>query len=954
MRRVRLVGGNARAYRARRHAHGIRMRALVLALLACSVPADGRGAWLPSVTLDSTPSQSVPGSAGSIAVTASGAAFAVWADADGAGRFQVNVAIDTTGVWGTPSTFVTPLGNAVTPAVCADTNGHVHLVWADDRDGNFEIYYREWNGAAWSGEVRVSSNAARSITPVVAARGGDVTVLWVDDRDGNTEIYARRRQVATWSAETRVTNQAHDSLMPSADVGADGSLHVVWIDNRSGSFLTYESTRTLDTYSAPLAVSSSGITTTDPHVGMSDDLSEHVVWIDYRSGTGVMYGRHKAGTTWGTIAALNLSSLPPDRIAFAGGPTNTAAIAWTEAVAGTPGVFTSSWNGSAWSPVATIASGTYARTLPAIGVSSLGDQIAMWADAVTDVALDVYAARNVGALPVIQSVSPDSTMAGGPAHFTLVGTSFLGPDSVYVRDAVGTLIPALLTQSRTFSVIESDFDLTSAVPGEADVIVRTSDGRRDTLAAAVSITPSGGWSIETSLGAPSAASFTNSANGKCIAIGDAGVVQMTWVDERGGTPAVVLAEFTNGMLSGPTTVSNLTGSPITPAIATAPGNRVDLVWRDGAVGMKDLYWRERNNGLWLPETKLTGGIYSSQYPYVAGDAFTGDILLVWRMDIVANSEIYFRRLHNGVWGAETRLTNNTFTSTLPVCAAGPGSRAYVAWSDTRDGNAEIYFKQYDGAVWGADTRLTTTSTVSTQPCIAVAPNGDVHVAWQDIGDNGSTEIFHRALRSGAWGTAVRVTTTAGVSSSPSLSIDGLGVAHLTWADAPAIIPQIFYATYTNSAWSVAQQLSRGVVGAQWPSVAATAGGAVHVVWTDLRLVVPTVFYANKRVIPTGIGDGSPADASVSDVRVTAYPNPARERLSLSVSLPRPAQLAIDVIDVMGRAVAHVQDDTWRTGDVVHTWTAGAALRAGVYYVRVRSRFADAPAREQRVRVVLLR
>ena len=71
------------------------------------------------------------------------------------------------------------------------------LVWHDDRDpANREIYYRRTpnGGLTWDAEEHVSSGAAGdSTTPLNAVTPGYAHVIWIDNRGGNYQLYYRRR-----------------------------------------------------------------------------------------------------------------------------------------------------------------------------------------------------------------------------------------------------------------------------------------------------------------------------------------------------------------------------------------------------------------------------------------------------------------------------------------------------------------------------------------------------------------------------------------------------------------------------------------------------------------------------------------------------------------------------------------------------------------------------------------
>ena len=67
----------------------------------------------------------------------------------------------------------------------------VHVAWYDFRDGNHEIYYKRSNdsGLTWEEDLQLTSNSAESRSASVAASDSTVHVVWQDNRPGNWEIY---------------------------------------------------------------------------------------------------------------------------------------------------------------------------------------------------------------------------------------------------------------------------------------------------------------------------------------------------------------------------------------------------------------------------------------------------------------------------------------------------------------------------------------------------------------------------------------------------------------------------------------------------------------------------------------------------------------------------------------------------------------------------------------------
>jgi hypothetical protein len=80
------------------------------------------------------------------------------------------------------------------PSVAA-SGPYVHAVWPDSRHGDpSEIYCKRSldDGTNWGLDVRLTDNPSESREPSVAASDSIVHVVWHDDRDGNWEIYYKR------------------------------------------------------------------------------------------------------------------------------------------------------------------------------------------------------------------------------------------------------------------------------------------------------------------------------------------------------------------------------------------------------------------------------------------------------------------------------------------------------------------------------------------------------------------------------------------------------------------------------------------------------------------------------------------------------------------------------------------------------------------------------------------
>jgi len=168
------------------------------------------------------------------AASVQGRASVAWQDSR-TGLNQIFFMAQGPGGWGIDSAVSHSTSGAFTPCLVPDAAGDLHLAWEDYRDGNGEIYYRRLphSTGIWGPEERLTQDPAHSRMPVMVCRGDTlVDLFWADDRDGNYEIYTAQSKRGAWGPERRLTWNAAFSLCPSAAADSRGNLHLAWTDQR--------------------------------------------------------------------------------------------------------------------------------------------------------------------------------------------------------------------------------------------------------------------------------------------------------------------------------------------------------------------------------------------------------------------------------------------------------------------------------------------------------------------------------------------------------------------------------------------------------------------------------------------------------------------------------------------------------------------------------------------------
>ena len=233
----------------------------------------------------------------------------IWMDdRDGNAEIYYKRSDDLGITWSTDTRLTSDTAISNEPFVCS-SDSLVHVVWQDFRHGNVEVFYKRSldGGVTWEQDVRLTDNSARSLRPKITAAGSMVHVVWCDERDGNFEIYHKRStdKGATWEQDTRLTDDPGYSGGSMIAV-ANSIVHVVWADNRFGNWDIFYKRST----DSGLNWEQDRYLTNDPTHAFSPCVSVsgssvHVVWSDSRDGGGsgvtdIYYRRSDdEGVNWG-------------------------------------------------------------------------------------------------------------------------------------------------------------------------------------------------------------------------------------------------------------------------------------------------------------------------------------------------------------------------------------------------------------------------------------------------------------------------------------------------------------------------------------------------------------------------------------------------------------------------------------------------------------------------------
>jgi hypothetical protein len=180
-----------------------------------------------------------------IAVDSLGHIHVVWYD-DTPGNDEIYYKRSTDGgaTWSTSRNLSLAVGACREPAVAIDPSGDIHLVWHSVTPGDWEIYYKRSTdgGATWSANQRITWSPGHSYAPSISSdTSGNLHIVWYDDKPGNYEVYYITSMDGgeTWSASQRLCWTSGRSEYPIIAADASGNLHVFWDDDTPGNYEIY-------------------------------------------------------------------------------------------------------------------------------------------------------------------------------------------------------------------------------------------------------------------------------------------------------------------------------------------------------------------------------------------------------------------------------------------------------------------------------------------------------------------------------------------------------------------------------------------------------------------------------------------------------------------------------------------------------------------------------------------
>lgn len=177
------------------------------------------------------------------------------------------------------------------------------------------------------------------------------------------------------------------------------------------------------------------------------------------------------------------------------------------------------------------------------------------------------------------------------------------------------------------------------------------------------------------------------------------------------------------------------GSDRRPSVMQTSDGKLWLFWGNDRNGNEDLYYSVYDGASWSDQIRFTNDPSRDYAPSVI-QAKDGKLWVFWVSTLTGDLEIFYTTSsNNGVtWSNATNLTvSKTSSEDVPSAIQTRDGKIWVAWETDKGGtDFDIVYKTFDGVSWSNTLDLVVNSGQGNEdvlPCLFQAANKIIWVAW---------------------------------------------------------------------------------------------------------------------------------------------------------------------------------------------------------------------------------
>jgi len=653
-----------------------------------------------------------------IAFSASGALHVVWID-NRAGTPDIyhSRSVDGGATWSTEERINDVSGGVQQFPAIAALDDKVCIVWVDGRVSHDRDVYVDCSldgGVTWGEDILVSNNAGSHLRwepDLALGTDGCVHVVWADTREGNWDIYYTAISAEPMGNVRLNETSVGEQYSPSIAANGDTVL-VAWADYSSGAtyVLSNISTDNGVTWDGEQPISAMGGVTGPGSTPKATFDERGTAWVAWQFDGFQLFADAYGLDGWSPVDTVIYQSPVFLQSPVIAAGAKQVYVAWEHCYEpNNADVLLSVLNGAVWgSPIQINDEGSARQTYPALAMGSMGRLHAAWADSRHDVdkdALYVNTSLDGGATwgtevrvdddhPI--DVFPDYPAIGATDALTVhvVWASVQTRGEIYYdRSGDGAQtwgVDQLLAAVEEINGVNFSPDLT--VHGTQKVFVVWAG--YDSLHFVASTDGGTTWSAPATI-------FTvmdGLIDSPTIVADVAGTLHLAWNEDLFMYPDQQQIVYARSLDDGVTwserqfVAIDAPGAwRANPDIAVNPLNGyVHLVWDDNRNGATTIFHAvSSNNGVtWETPAAIMGR--PAIEPAVAIDA-NGVAYVLWQDGLEGDTDIAYSMSKNdgASWSVPGRVNDDatTFHQRQPAVVAGNG--VYAVWNDFRRINWDI-------------------------------------------------------------------------------------------------------------------------------------------------------------------------------------------------------------------------------------------------------------------------
>jgi hypothetical protein len=189
-------------------------------------------------------------------------------------------------------------------------------------------------------------------------------------------------------------------------------------------------------------------------------------------------------------------------------------------------------------------------------------------------------------------------------------------------------------------------------------------------------------------------------------------------------------------------------------------------------GGDQIWARKYANGNWGNSIAITPAGADCYKAAVAVDG-SGRAWVFWSENRQGNFDIFARSVSDTGGGEQVQITAEAGADVDPVATTDAHGRVWIAWQGWRNGVAAIYTSHQEGKGFAKPLKISLANQNEWDPAIAADRSGRVSVAW-DSYRNGNYDVYARTYSGNAWGKEIPIAATERYEAYPSLAYNGTG------------------------------------------------------------------------------------------------------------------------------------------------------------------------------------